>query len=124
MKKLIITSALALTTALGLAATATPAKADILVNYDGGTITLGQTLDGGVWYQSFSGGPAGYWEGVYSYPQRKWIFTRSGQASPAIPMKIWYVRPSERGEYATVYGTDSGGRAWRSTFYTAVKRQL
>ena len=61
--------------------TAAPASADVLVNYDGGTTRLGQSLDVGVWYQAFSGGPRGYWEGVWSHPQHKWIFTQSGQAS-------------------------------------------
>ena len=38
-------------------APATPAVAVVLVNYDGGTIHLGQSLQVGVWYQQFSGGP-------------------------------------------------------------------
>ncbi len=101
--------------------TAAPASADVLVNYDGGTIHLGQSLDVGVWYQSFSGGPRGYWEGVWSHPQHKWIFTHSGQASPAVPMKIWPVKPHVRGEYDTVYVTMSNGRTYRTVFHTQVK---
>lgn len=86
--------------------TAAPASADVLVNYDGGTVRLGQSLDVGVWYQAFSGGPRGYWEGVWSHPQHKWIFTQSGQASPAVPIKIWPVKPHVRGEHDTVLRHD------------------
>lgn len=92
------------------------ARADVLVNYDGGTIQLGQSLQLGVWYQSFSGGPSGYWEGVWSVPQHKWIFEHYGTASSG-GWHFWYVKPSKRGEYHTVYVTDGH----RSTLYTKVK---
>lgn len=111
--------ALALATALGAGATlvtAAPASADVLLNYDGGTIHLGQSMQVGVWYQQFSGGPRGYWAGVWSYPARRWIFTRSGQA-PSTGWRLWPVKPTRRGEYATVYGTSRT----RTVFYTAVK---
>jgi hypothetical protein len=81
------------------------AKADVLVNYDGGTIQLGQALQVGVWYQSFSGGPKNYWEGVWSVPQRRWIFQHYGTASSS-GWQFWYVKPSRPGEYHTVYVTD------------------
>jgi hypothetical protein len=70
----------------------------------------------GVWYQQFSGGPKGYRAGVWSVSAHKWILTRSGYSS-ATGWKIWSVKPSRRGEYHTVYDTDSN----RVTFYTAVK---
>ena len=81
------------------------AGADVLVNYDGGTIDLGQSLQVGVWYQSFSGGSSNYWEGVWSVPQHKWIFQHYGTATPA-GWQFWYVKPSKRGEYHTVYVTN------------------
>jgi hypothetical protein len=86
-------------------APATPASAVVLVGYDGGTIHLGQSLQVGVWYQQFSGGPTGYWAGVWSVPAHKWIFTRSGHAS-ASGWRIWSVKPPKRGEYHTVYNAD------------------
>ena len=43
------------------------ARADVLVNYDGGSIHLGQSMQLGVWYQSFSGGPGNYWEGRHEH---------------------------------------------------------
>jgi hypothetical protein len=91
------------------------AKADVLINYDGGKIHLGQFLKLGVWYQSFSGGPRNYWEGVWSVPQRKWIFQHYGKA-PSGGWQYWYVKPSKRGEYHTVYVADGN----RVTFYTRV----
>jgi hypothetical protein len=97
-------------------APATPASAVVLVGYDGGTIHLGQSLQVGVWYQQFSGGPTGYWAGVWSVPAHKWIFTRSGHAS-ASGWRIWSVKPPKRGEYHTVYNADGT----RVTFYTKVK---
>ncbi len=97
-------------------APATPASAVVLVNYDGGTIHLGQSLQVGVWYQQFSGGPTGYWAGVWSVSAHKWIFTRSGHAS-ASGWRTWSVKPPKRGEYHTVYNTDGT----RVTFYTKVK---
>lgn len=97
-------------------APATPASAVVLVNYDGGTIHLGQSLQVGVWYQQFSGGPTGYWAGIWSVSAHKWIFTRSGHAS-ASGWRTWLVKPPKRGEYHTVYNTDGT----RVTFYTKVK---
>jgi hypothetical protein len=97
-------------------APATPASAVVLVGYDGGTIHLGQSLQVGVWYQQFSGGPTGYWAGVWSVPAHKWIFTRSGHAS-ASGWRMWSVKPPKRGEYHTVYNADGT----RVTFYTKVK---
>jgi hypothetical protein len=91
------------------------AKADVLVNYDAGTIHFGHSLKLGVWYQSFSGGPRSYWEGVWSVPQRKWIFQHYGNASSG-SWQFWYVKPSERGEYLTVYVVDGQ----HVTFYTQV----
>jgi hypothetical protein len=102
--------------ATAVLAPATPASADVLVNYDGGTIQLGQSVQVGVWYQQFSGGPAGYWAGVWSVPAHKWIFTRSGYA-PASGWRMWLVKPPERGEYHTVYDADGA----RLTFYTQVR---
>jgi hypothetical protein len=92
------------------------ARADVLVNYDGGTIDLGQSLTLGVWYQSFSGGPSNYWEGVWSVPQHKWIFQHYGTATSR-GWQFWYVKPSKRGEYHTVYVTNG----YRATLYTKVK---
>jgi hypothetical protein len=92
------------------------ASADVLVNYDGGTIHLGQSLQLGVWYQSFSGGPSNYWEGVWSVPQHKWIFQHYGTATSG-GWQFWYVKPPTRGEYHTVYVTDGH----RVTLYTMVK---
>ena len=123
MKTLVATTVLALTAATGAGAaiaTAAPASAEVLVNYDGGSIYLGQSLKVGGWYQQFSGGPTGYWEGVWSYPQNRWIFTHSGQASSSY-WQFWWVRPSVRGTYATVYGTSYNGRNYRTVFYTRVK---
>jgi hypothetical protein len=91
------------------------ARADVLVNYDGGTIHLGQSLQLGVWYQSFSGGPGNYWEGVWSVPQHKWIFQHYGTATSR-GWQFWYVKPAKRGEYHTVYVTDGH----RVTLYTNV----
>jgi hypothetical protein len=91
------------------------AGADVLVNYDGGTIDLGQSLQVGVWYQSFSGGPSNYWEGVWSVPQHKWIFQHYGTANSR-GWQFWYVKPAKRGEYHTVYVTDGH----RVTLYTNV----
>jgi hypothetical protein len=91
------------------------ARADVLVNYDGGTIHLGQSLQLGVWYQSFSGGPGKYWEGVWSVPQHKWIFQHYGTATSR-GWQFWYVKPAKRGEYHTVYVTDGH----RVTLYTNV----
>jgi hypothetical protein len=97
-------------------APATPASADVLINDDSGTIHLGQSLQVGVWYQQFSGGPTGYWAGVWSVPAHKWIFTRSGHAS-ASGWRMWSVKPPKRGEYHTVYNADGT----RLTLYTKVK---
>jgi hypothetical protein len=117
MKKTVtkIAGAIILTGAIALTS-AGAARADVLVNYDGGTIHLGQSLQVGVWYQSFSGGPRKYWEGVWSVPQRKWIFQHYGTAS-SNGWQYWYVKPSKRGEYHTVYVADGV----RVTFYTKVK---
>jgi hypothetical protein len=96
--------------AVGLAAALTaglapPAKADVLINYVSPSISLGQSIDVGVWYQSFSGGPKGYWAGVWSVSARKWIFTRSGNASATAGWDNWYVKLPKRGKYHTVYDT-------------------
>jgi hypothetical protein len=91
------------------------AKAEVLINYDGGTVHLGQSLQLGVWYQSFSGGPGNYWEGVWSVPQHKWIFQHYGTATSS-GWQFWYVKPAQRGEYHTVYVTDGH----RLTLYTKV----
>jgi hypothetical protein len=97
-------------------APATPASADVLINDDSGTIHLGQSLQVGVWYQQFSGGPTGYWAGVWSVPAHEWIFTRSGHAS-ASGWRMWSVKPPKPGEYHTVYNADGT----RLTLYTKVK---
>ena len=119
IKKIIAATAIALTAASGvgaaIATTASPASADVLVNYDGGSISLGRHLQLGVWYQQFSGGPTGYWAGVWSYPANRWIFTRSGHATTS--WHFWSVKPSQRGKYATVYYADGV----RMVFYTTVK---
>jgi hypothetical protein len=122
IKTLVATTVLALTAATGAGAaiaTAAPASAEVLVSYDAGTIRLGHSLEVGVWYQQFSGGPTGYWAGVWSYPQHKWIFTRSGHATTT--WKIWWVKPPKRGKYATVYNTSYNGHNYRTVFYTTVK---
>jgi hypothetical protein len=111
-----VAGAVVIGSAGAMLAPATPASAAVLVNYDGGTIRLGQSLQVGVWYQQFSGGPSGYWAGVWSVPAHKWIFTRSGYAS-ASGWRMWLVKPSERGEYHTVYNVDGS----RLTFYTRVR---
>jgi hypothetical protein len=119
MKALVATGALALATVSGagaVLATATPASADVLVNYDGGTIHLWQSMRVGVWYQQSSGGSKGYWAGVWSVSAHKWIFTRSGYAS-ATGWKYWSVKPPKRGKYHTVYNADGT----RVTFYTTVR---
>jgi hypothetical protein len=100
-------------------ASAAPASAEVLFNDDAGTIRPGQYVEVGVWYQQYSGGPSGYWAGVWSYPQHKWIFTSSGDATTS--WKFWWVKPAVRGEYATVYGTTYSGRNYRDVFYTAVR---
>lgn len=119
----LLAAALAALTALSAAgtaiATAAPASAEVLVNDDAGTIRLGHSLEAGVWYQQFSGGPTGYWAGVWSYPQHKWVFTRSGHATTT--WKFWYIKPAERGKYATVYATAYVGRDYRTVFYTTVR---
>ena len=66
---------------------------------------------GGVRYQQSSGGPAGYWAGVWSYPQRKWIFT-SGYATTT--WTFWYIKLADRGKYATVYRLRNEGRDYRT----------
>jgi hypothetical protein len=119
MRALVATGALTLATVSGagaVLATATPASADVLVNYDGGTIHLGQSMRVGVWYQQSSGGSKGYWAGVWSVSEHKWIFTRSGYA-PATGWKYWSVKPPKRGKYHTVYNADGT----RVTFYTTVR---
>ena len=110
-------AALTALSAVGTAiATAAPASAEVLFNDDAGTIPLGHSLEVGVWYQQFSGGPTGYWAGVWSVPAHKWIFTRSGHAS-ASGWRMWSVKPPKRGEYHTVYNADG----IRVTLYTKVK---
>jgi hypothetical protein len=98
-----------------IATTASPASADVLVSWDGYNISLGRHFILDVWYQQFSGGPRGYWAGVWSYPQHKWIFTRSGNATTT--WHNWAVKPSQRGKYATVYYADG----IRTVFYSTVK---
>lgn len=124
VKAIIPAAALALATLAGTAAATAPAasaaSAEVLVNADGGTISLGHSLNVGVWYQKFSGGPSSYWEGVWSYPQGKWIFTHSGNAVSS-HWQDWSVKPAHRGKYATVYGTSYGGRNYRTVFYTTVR---
>jgi hypothetical protein len=117
-KRMLVGSAsvLAIGSAGAMLAPAPPASAGVLVNYDGGTIHLGQSLQVGVWYQQFSGGPASYWAGVWSVPAHRWIFTRSGDA-PASGWRMWSVKPPKRGEYHTVYNA----HGTRVTFYTRVK---
>ena len=113
-------AALTALSAVGTAiATAAPASAEVLFNDDAGTIPLGHSLEVGVWYQQFSGGPTGYWAGVWSYPQHKWVFTRSGHATTT--WKFWYIKPADRGKYATVYDTAYMGRDYRTVFYTTVR---
>jgi hypothetical protein len=111
-RKLAIALALAVALAIG---TAGAAKADVLVNYDGGTIHLGQSLRVGVFYKHGGHGPS-YWEGVWSVPLHRWIFQRYGNA----PLERWqfsYVKPTRRGSYHTVYNADGV----RVTFYTTVR---
>ena len=119
LKRILAAAALALTAAAGtgavVATTAPPASADVLVNYDGGSISLGCHLILGVWYQQFSGGPTGYWAGVWSYPANRWIFIRSGHATTNWTSRA--VKPSQRGKYATVYNADGV----RLVFYTTVE---
>jgi hypothetical protein len=122
MKTVIAAAALVLAALSGagaVAATAGPASAEVLVNADSGAIHLGQSMEAGVWYQQSSGGPTGYWAGVWSYPLHKWIFTSSGHATTT--WKFWRVKPARPGEYATVHGTAYNGRSYRTVYYTAVK---
>lgn len=122
MKAVIAAAALALAALPGAGAaiaTAAPASAEVLINVMPVSIHLGQSMEVGVWYQQFSGGPTGYWAGVWSYPQHKWIFTSSGHATTA--WKFWWVKPSERGRYATVYDTVDGGHSYRTVYDTTVK---
>ena len=122
MRLIFAAAALMLTVLSGagaVVATAAPASAEVLFNDDAGTIRPGQYVEVGVWYQQYSGGPSGYWAGVWSYPQHKWIFTSSGDATTS--WKFWWVKPAVRGEYATVYGTTYSGRNYRDVFYTAVR---
>ena len=123
MKTILARTALALTVLPGAAiavATATPASADVLINAMPGSLHLGQSMQAGVWYQQESGGPTGYWAGVWSYPQHKWVLVRSGHATTT--WALWRVKPSERGEYATVYDAASGGLDYRTVYYTTVER--
>ncbi len=117
INKIIATGALAATATLGTGMALAPAaSADVLVNSDGGTIHLGQDMKVGVWYQQFSGGSRHYWAGVYSVPAHKWIFIRSGSASPAA-WKFWEVKPTLRGNYITSYAVDGT----HASFITKVK---
>ena len=119
VRRLVAAGTIALMSAAGtgavIATTASPASAVDLVNYDGGSISLGRHVILGVWYQQFSGGPSGYWAGVWSYPAKRWIFTRSGYATTN--WTFWLVKPSQRGKYATVYNVDG----MRDVIYTTVK---
>ena len=122
MRLIFAAAALMLTVLSGagaVIATAAPASAEVLFNDDAGTIRLGQSMEVGVWYQQYSGGPSGYSAGVWSYPQHKWIFTSSGHATTS--WKYWWVKPAVRGKYATVYGTTHNGRNYKNVFYTAVR---
>jgi hypothetical protein len=121
IRKIIAATALAFAAASGagmaVAVTTAPsASATDLVNYDGGSISLGRHLILGVWYQQSSGGPSGYWAGVWSYPAHRWIFIRSGHATSS-GWTTWLVKPSQRGKYATVYDVTVA----KTTFYTTVR---
>jgi len=116
ISKIIATGAFAATAALGTGMALAPAaSADVLVNYDGGTIHLGQDMTVGVWYQQFSGRSRQYWVGVYN-PHGTLIFTRSGSASPA-NWRFWEVRATQKGKYHTLYIADGH----RVSFTTTVK---
>ncbi len=102
INKIIATGALATTAALGTGMALAPAaSADVLVNYDGGTIHLGQDMKVGVWYQAYSGGSRYYWLGVYNAKGMR-VFERSGHASPTA-WKFWEIKAAQKGNYHTLY---------------------
>ena len=75
-------------------------------------------MEVGVWYQQYSGGPSGYWAGVWSYPQHEWIYRQRPRDHQ---LEVLVGEASRPGEYATVYGTTYNGRNYRNVFYTAVR---
>ena len=116
INKIIATGALAATAALGTGMALAPAaSADVLVNYDGGTVHLGQDMRVGVWYQQFSGRSRHYWVGVYN-PDGTRVFTQSGSASPT-NWRFWEVRATQKCKYHTLYIADGH----RAKFTTTVK---
>ena len=112
LNKIIATVVLASTSISGLALAVGPASAAsavVLVNYDGGTIHVGQYMQVGVWYQQFSGGTRHYWVGVYN-PSGRLVFTRTGSASNN-HWTFWYIKATQTGHYHTLYTT--GGHSLR-----------
>ncbi|HUK67209.1 MAG TPA: hypothetical protein VLW50_00385 [Streptosporangiaceae bacterium] len=105
INKIIASGALATTAALGAGMALAPAaSADVLVNYDGGTIHLGQDMKVGVWYQAYSGGSRYYWLGVYNVKGKR-VFERSGHASPTA-WQFWEIKATQKGNYHTLYYAD------------------
>jgi hypothetical protein len=90
----------------GLAALPSSAAADVLVNaiYPS-TVSCGQTVELGVWYQSFSGGPA--WAKIYVKNSRG-ITIWHRDVTATTTWRYWRYRGKCGAHYTAVYRTAGG----------------
>ena len=87
------------------------ARADVLVNAPSPHITLGQSIESGVWYQSYSGGPR--WAKIAILTSTKRVVWSRQVTASASGWHYYHYRPSKTGTYTLRYTTANGTSSFK-----------
>ena len=80
------------------------AHADVLVHYDDSSISLGECIPTGVWYQSYSGGPRN--ARITITRGRRTYFRRNVRATTR--WRYWHYCPRRAARYRVTYKVPGG----------------
>lgn len=87
------------------------ANATVLISVPSSTITLGQRIESGVWYQSYSGGPR--WARITILTPNKRVVWSHRVTASASRWKDYRYRPKRTGTYVLRYKTAEGTVSFR-----------
>lgn len=109
--RFIVSLAASATLALFLVLLPAAARADVLVNAPSPHITLGQSIESGVWYQSYSGGLR--WAKIAILTSTKQVVWSRRVTASASGWHYYHYRPSRTGTYTLRYTTANGTSSFK-----------
>ena len=90
----------------GVAASASVAAADVLVNAPAPSVACGQSLTVGVWYQSYSGGPR--WAHITVKTRAGRLAWSKNISAATTTWRYWHLKPACGTRYIVTYVTAAG----------------